>query len=101
MNGTIALERQSAPVALVKVSHEAKLNAFTMSMWEQLAETFEKLGADPSIRCIVLRCEGERAFSVGADIGEFAEHRRNKESARNFQKLSHRAFKAVEAARTP
>jgi enoyl-CoA hydratase/carnithine racemase len=71
MQGTVKSERASAHVEVVTISREAKLNAMTMMMWEEMSDIFDRINADSTVRCVILRGEGNRAFSVGADIGEF------------------------------
>ena len=70
----IRVERDG-PIATVLFDRAAKLNAFTEAMWRRLGETVDALSADDDVRCVVLRGDGDRAFSVGADIGEFKETR--------------------------
>ena len=47
----------------------------------QLGEAIAALSADDAIRCIIVRGAGEKAFSPGNDIGEFATERANKAQA--------------------
>ena len=53
----------------------------TLEMWERLAALLRQLDDDPCARVVVLRGEGERSFSAGADITEFAELRSTPERA--------------------
>ena len=76
-------------VATVTLNRPAKLNALTKAMWGMLAETIYALGAERYVRCIVLRGAGERAFSPGNDIGEFAHQRSNKVQARAYGAVMH------------
>ena len=48
-------------------------NAINQSMWIRLTDLFNEFQRDESVRVIVLRGAGERAFSAGADISEFSE----------------------------
>jgi enoyl-CoA hydratase/carnithine racemase len=48
------------------------LNAITQKMHEELASAFLDLSRDETVRAVVLTGSGERAFSVGSDIREFA-----------------------------
>ena len=67
--GQVLLEYQG-PLALVTLSHPGKLNAITVSMWQDLAKLFTKLSAQTDLRCVVLRgLDGN--FAAGADISEF------------------------------
>jgi enoyl-CoA hydratase len=55
-------------VAEVVVDHPP-VNALPAAGWVALAETFARLGDDPSVRVVVLRAEG-RGFNAGVDIKE-------------------------------
>lgn len=46
-------------------------NALTEAMWRHLAEEVTRHSADESVKVLVFRGAGERAFSAGADIKEF------------------------------
>jgi enoyl-CoA hydratase/carnithine racemase len=57
-------------VAVVQLDRP-KLNPLDRQMQESLRETFTSLGADSTVRAIVLR-GNERAFAAGADVKEMA-----------------------------
>ena len=80
----ILVAREGA-TATVTLNRPDKLNALTKSMWRGLGEAIGGLSGDATLRCIILRGAGERAFSPGNDIGEFARERSNKEQARAFE----------------
>ena len=61
-------------VATLTIRRPEKLNAITMAMRRSIVRAFEELGRDASVRVIVVRGEGDRAFSAGGDIPEFAEY---------------------------
>jgi enoyl-CoA hydratase/carnithine racemase len=86
-------------VATVTLNRPAKLNALTKTMWGMLGETIDALGGERDLRCIVLRGAGERAFSPGNDIGEFAHERSNKAQARAYGAVMHATAHAL--ARCP
>ncbi len=54
-------------VTTVTLNRPDKLNAFTASSYETLAELLRKANADPDVRVVVLRGAG-RAFSAGVDL---------------------------------
>ncbi|MGO4305586.1 enoyl-CoA hydratase/isomerase family protein [Cupriavidus sp. RAF12] len=91
---TLLVTRDDAIVTLV-LNRPAKLNAFTLDMWRQLGEAFRALSADASVRCIVVRGAGERAFSPGNDIGEFATTRANKPQAVAYGAVMHATAQAM------
>jgi enoyl-CoA hydratase/carnithine racemase len=88
-------------VATVTLNRPAKLNALTRAMWQRLGETIDALGADADLRCIVLRGAGERAFSPGNDIGEFARERSNKAQARAYGSVMHATAHALSRCPVP
>ena len=59
------------------------------------------LAADDALRCIVLRGAGERAFSPGNDIGEFATERANKAQAIAYGAVMRTTAEALAACRHP
>ncbi|MCX8004978.1 MAG: enoyl-CoA hydratase/isomerase family protein, partial [Burkholderiaceae bacterium] len=71
MSTSLILTQRDGAIATVVLNRPEKLNALTRPMWQQLGETIARLSADDSVRCIVLRGAGEKAFSPGNDIGEF------------------------------
>ena len=72
MPGDVRLEGSGGArrVDLV-LERPAKLNALTLHMLDRLRAHAEALRADPP-RVVVIRGGGERAFSVGADVSEWA-----------------------------
>jgi enoyl-CoA hydratase/carnithine racemase len=82
-------------VAVVTIDHPP-VNALSAPLLEELEAEVERLDADESVRAIVLRGAGERAFVAGADISEFpalreaAREAQERGSARGIQKLGAR-----------
>lgn len=66
----IVVEKDST-LGWVVINRPEKLNSFTGAMWQRLNEAVKTLEGDSSIRVILIRGAGERAFSAGADITEF------------------------------
>ncbi|ABF12485.1 enoyl-CoA hydratase [Cupriavidus metallidurans] len=93
--GTLLVTREDA-VATIVLNRPAKLNAFTLDMWRQLGEAFRELSADDTVRCVVVRGAGDRAFSPGNDIGEFATTRSNKQQATAYGAVMHGTAQAMQ-----
>ncbi len=55
-------------VAHVRLNRSDQLNAITAGMDDLLSEAWATINADPDIWCAILSAEGERAFSIGADV---------------------------------
>jgi 2-oxoglutaroyl-CoA hydrolase len=68
----LRLERD-VDVATLTLDVPEKLNRVSMPARDQLAELFEELGRDESVRAIVLTGAGEKAFTAGGDIAGFLE----------------------------
>jgi enoyl-CoA hydratase/carnithine racemase len=100
MSGAITMARDGV-IATVTLDRPDKLNALTRSMWEHLGETIAALSADDSVRCVIVRGAGERAFSPGNDIGEFATARSNKAQAIEYGRSMHDTAKALAECRHP
>ncbi|GAB4466902.1 MAG: enoyl-CoA hydratase-related protein [Burkholderiaceae bacterium] len=100
MSELILVQRDGA-IATVVLNRPEKLNALTRPMWQQLGETIARLSGDDSLRCIVLRGAGERAFSPGNDISEFETVRSNKAQAREYGRIMHATAQALAECRHP
>lgn len=59
-------------VATVSLSNPGRRNAMTSSMWRALVAASNALRDDKDVRVVILRGDGEEAFSSGADISEFS-----------------------------
>ena len=99
MGEFISTETEGA-VAVVTIDHPP-VNALSAPLLEELEAELVRLDGDDSIRAIVLKGAGERAFVAGADISEFPTLRESAQddggSARGIQKLGAR----MDTARTP
>jgi len=93
--GDAVLVARDGAIATVMLNRPQKLNALTKAMWASLGDTIARLGADASVRCIVIRGAGERAFSPGNDIGEFAHERSNGAQARAYGAVMHATARAL------
>lgn len=100
MGETILVEREG-PIATVVLNRPEKLNALTRAMWRGLGETVERLSTDEGVRCVIVRGAGEKAFSPGNDIGEFATDRSNKAQAIEYGHDMHRTAAALADCRHP
>ena len=88
-------------VATVVLNRPEKLNALTRAMWQALGEAIRALSADDALRCVTLRGAGEKAFSPGNDIGEFAAARANKAQAIGYGHSMHATLEALAGCRHP
>ena len=61
-------------IGWIVLDNPSKLNAISIAMWQQVSDTLARFETDPSVRCVVLRGEGNKAFCVGADVAEKERH---------------------------
>jgi enoyl-CoA hydratase len=93
---------QDGFVAVVTIDHPP-VNALSAPLLEELEAEVDRLDGDDSVRAVVVRGAGDRAFVAGADISEFptlreaAAEAQESGSARGIQKLGAR----MDKARTP
>ncbi len=66
----LTLERTDR-VAIVTVDRPEARNAMTFDMYEGLHDLCGRLDADPSVRVMILRGSGDKAFVSGTDIRQF------------------------------
>ena len=96
----VTVEREGS-IVTVTLNQEAKLNAISLLMWDWIGEVFTELDDDESVRCVILRGAGDKAFSVGADISEFEEHRSTAAKAKRYGKRTHGALEKIITCRHP
>jgi enoyl-CoA hydratase/carnithine racemase len=100
MAETILVERDG-PIATVVLNKPERLNTLDRSMWVRLAELFRELDRDESLRCVILRGAGEKAFAAGADIAEFETERATVVQAAEYGRIAQAAMDAVADCRHP
>ncbi len=83
------------PVATVVLNNPDRMNALTLEAWAGLGEAMTAVSGDESLRCVVLRGSGDRAFSAGADISEFPDIRADAAQAREYGKVVADALSAL------
>jgi enoyl-CoA hydratase len=91
--------RVHTPIAEVILSRPAVYNAVDIAMWVRIRQVFETLGPDRSIRVVLVRGAGGRAFSAGADISEFQTERLGAAAAGRYNEGIAHALRAIR--RTP
>jgi len=89
------------PIAIVTLNNPEKLNALGLASWKQLGEVMRELDADKSLRCIVIRGAGEKAFAAGADIAEFEKTRNTSKSGKKYGTVLEATMAAIGRCRHP
>ena len=89
------LHKIDGHVATIVLANEAKYNAMSMGMWLELGALLERLRADESVRVLVLRGQGDKAFVSGADISEFDKQRSGAEAVAAYDRAVDQAQSAL------
>jgi enoyl-CoA hydratase/carnithine racemase len=83
-------------LARITLDNPDKRNAVSTSMWRALEAAAVELAARRDVRAVALTGAGERAFSGGADIGEFGDARSGSTTA-GYDDLVESACRALES----
>jgi enoyl-CoA hydratase len=75
-------------------------NAFTFAMYERLAEICERANNDRSIKVLLLRGAGDKAFAAGTDINQFRAFK-TPQDALDYENRIDRVLGTLERCRVP
>ena len=75
-------------------------NAFTFAMYERLAEICERANTDRSIKVLLLRGAGDKAFAAGTDINQFRAFK-TPQDALDYENRIDRVLGILETCRVP
>lgn len=101
MSDTSIDVEQQGYIATLTIKNPQKRNALDLESWNKLAAALARLDADDSVRCIVIRGDGTKAFAAGADISEFSELRSNALEAKEYGIVVAKALDALQKCRHP
>jgi enoyl-CoA hydratase len=68
----VVLVKQAQSVAVITLNRPEKLNALNYSMIDRLLDILDAIEVEREVRAVILTGSGDRSFSSGADIAEFA-----------------------------
>jgi enoyl-CoA hydratase/carnithine racemase len=88
-------------IAIVTFNRPERRNAFDLAMWRGLHAVMGSLSADDSLRCVVLRGAGDKAFCAGADIGAFAAERGTDEREAEYAHVLDESMQSIRRCQHP
>ena len=88
-------------VATLLLNRPDSHNAIRLQMYEALPGVLKEIDDDRTVKVLVVRGSGRKAFASGADISEFREVRANAESARSYNNHVAAAERALEEMSKP
>ncbi|MDV2968560.1 MULTISPECIES: crotonase/enoyl-CoA hydratase family protein [Nitratireductor] len=102
MQNTVLCERKGR-IALLTLNRPSKLNALNYATNDRLLSLLDEIEADEAIGAVVVTGAGDRAFSAGGDIHEFAESIRQgaEEAVRAFCRRGQQMTARFEAFSKP
>src|SRR5579883_303103 len=75
-------------VGVITFNNPEKRNAMSLQMWEGFGAALTALRDDQSVRLVVLKGAGDKAFVSGADISQFEKERHNAEASEEYSRRS-------------
>lgn len=82
-------------------SNPRRRNAVSFNMWKQIPGAIATFEADPAVKVVALRGEGEVSFISGADITEFGRLRSTPEQVAAYDEVGKAASAAIEGCAKP
>ncbi|MCC6176822.1 MAG: enoyl-CoA hydratase/isomerase family protein [Chloroflexi bacterium] len=98
-NDEVLIRRDGSILTLTFNRPQAR-NAMTWNMYERLYQTCEEVDADDSIRVLVLRGAGGKAFVAGTDISQFTAFK-TKEDGLNYERSGESRGGRLEQVKKP
>jgi enoyl-CoA hydratase/3-hydroxyacyl-CoA dehydrogenase len=95
---TIKVERDQSTLWII-LNRPHRLNSFNDVLIGELADMLDTAETDPSVRCVVITGDGDRAFSAGADVTMFP--KATPVSAELFSRAGQKAFGKIEEMSKP
>jgi enoyl-CoA hydratase len=88
-------------IGWIVFNNPARHNAVSLEMWQSLTLALNAYAADPDVRIIILRGEGEKAFVAGADISQFKEKRSSPEAVQHYNATADEAGETLRNSPKP
>jgi len=85
----IVAEKQGS-IGWLTFNNPARRNAVSIDMWEAIPKVLDRFEADPQIRVIVLKGEGDKAFVSGADVSQYEKQRSTAEGIQRYEEIAGR-----------
>ena len=96
----VQVERDGA-IATVVLDRPDKLNAMSLASWTELGARMRELSDDETLRCVIVRGAGTKAFAAGADIAEFPHVRANAGQGKDYGERIHATMRSIGECRHP
>jgi len=88
-------------IGWITFNQPEKRNAVSVEMWAAIPQIIKAFAADDTVRVIVMKGAGDKAFIAGADISEFGEKRNSPETTKYYDAVSADAHNALVDVQKP
>ena len=88
-------------VGLMTFNNPPRHNALSLEMWQAISEIIGAFESDETVRVVVMKGAGGKAFVSGADISEFDKIRSNAAQEESYGKVSARGGQALATMTKP
>jgi enoyl-CoA hydratase len=92
---------KSDGIGFLTFNNPDRRNAMSIEMWRATSSVLHEFENDKSIRVVVMRGAGGKAFVSGSDISQFDDQRKNAEQAAVFAQHSAAALQSMAALSKP
>lgn len=99
-NGQV-IDAVEGSIGWITLVNPSRLNAISYSMWGGIEAAITRFEQNPDVRCVVIRGEGARSFSVGADISEFDNVRSDKDANVEYERVATHAMLRLQSTSKP
>ena len=99
-NDEVLYEVKEAGIAWLTFNRPEARNAMTFGMYDRLGQICTAINSDDSVKALVLRGAGDKAFVSGTDISQFRDFS-TAEQAIEYEARMDRVFDALEDVRVP
>jgi enoyl-CoA hydratase/carnithine racemase len=91
--------KKKQKIAWIILNRPDKLNAINSIMLNELSEALDHLESEVNVKCIIIKGNGEKAFSSGVDLTELCEL--TPETAAEFSTIGQQVFSKLEEMSKP
>ncbi|RMF87359.1 MAG: enoyl-CoA hydratase [Nitrospinota bacterium] len=95
------LMEKEGPLGWIIFNQPEKRNAVSQEMWKMIPGMVQELAEDDTIRVVILRGAGDKAFVAGADISQFKDRRRNMEDELEYRRIADQGQQSLLSLQKP
>lgn len=83
-------------IGYIIIDNPNRLNAISLNMWKKIGQVLDIYIEDKNLRCLVIRGNGNKSFSAGADISEFNDNRSREKAVLEYDDVSKNTLNKIQ-----